>query len=132
MVRLSIALALAGLTSALAVPKKPYVSPQAITEATVERAAPTEERESAPPLIAKAEALLDRAHFSPGEIDGQDGDNYRRALQAFQQANNLGGAGKLDAATWSALTSGGAAEPVLRYYVISAADVAGPFEKTIP
>ena len=42
-----------------------------------------------PPGIAKTEALLDRAHFSPGEIDGVDGDNFRSALHAFQEVNGL-------------------------------------------
>jgi hypothetical protein len=36
-----------------------------------------------PPLIAKAEVLLDRAHFSAGEIDGFDGDNFRDAIRAL-------------------------------------------------
>ena len=75
--------------------------------------------------------LLDQVHFSPGEIDGKYGDNYRRALQAFQQANNLPAAGILDAATWKALTSN-ASEPVLKPYTITDADLAGPFDKEIP
>jgi peptidoglycan hydrolase-like protein with peptidoglycan-binding domain len=56
-------------------------------------------------LIVKTEVLLDRDGFSPGEIDGKDGDNYRKALTALQQANNLAVSGKIDADTWNALVS---------------------------
>jgi hypothetical protein len=61
---------------------------------------------SEPALILKTEVLLDRDGFSPGEIDGKNGDNFRKALAAFQQANNLKPSGKLDADTWNALPFG--------------------------
>jgi lipoprotein-anchoring transpeptidase ErfK/SrfK len=83
-----------------------------------------------PSLIAKAEILLDRAHVSPGEIDGSDGDNYRSAVRALQQVRGLAVSGKLDAGAWSALTEDHSA--VLKTYAISDADVAGPFTKAIP
>jgi lipoprotein-anchoring transpeptidase ErfK/SrfK len=131
MIRPLFAIALAALSTfpALAAPNSQRVAQMAA--ASVNAAAPNGRNESDSPLIAKAEALLARAHFSPGEIDGEDGANYRRALRAFQQANHLRDDGKLDAETWSALASG-AAEPAFKAYTISAEDVAGPFEKRIP
>jgi lipoprotein-anchoring transpeptidase ErfK/SrfK len=133
MFRMSVGLVLLAMTAASAAfgaSKKPYVSPQT-SEAAITRATPSEAKESAPALIISTETLLDRAHFSPGEIDGEDGDNYRRALRAFQQANNLRETAKLDMPTWNALTSNGSSESALKHYTMSAEDVAGPFDKTI-
>jgi peptidoglycan hydrolase-like protein with peptidoglycan-binding domain len=75
--------------------------------------------------------LLDRAHFSPGEIDGLDGDNFRMALRAFQEVKELPGDGRLNADTWNDLAAEDSA-PVLKTYMITAADVAGPYTKMIP
>ena len=41
------------------------------------------------PLLVKVEVLLDRAGFSPGAIDNRDGDNFKKALKAFQKQNGL-------------------------------------------
>lgn len=46
-------------------------------------------------LLIKAQILLDRARFSPGEIDGRDGENYRKALTAFAREHSIESKGNL-------------------------------------
>jgi lipoprotein-anchoring transpeptidase ErfK/SrfK len=78
------------------------------------------------PGLVRVEVLLDRAGFSPGVIDGKDGDNLRHALAAYGQAHGLGSGGVLDKALWDALTGRDGA-PTAQVYRITAKDAAGPF-----
>jgi lipoprotein-anchoring transpeptidase ErfK/SrfK len=116
----------------LAVPPLPAstsAEAQAVDAATyVEGAAGPE---AARRMLIRVQVLLDRAHFSPGVIDGKPGENVRQAIAAFEQAHGLTVDGKLDPEVWAALMSADPA-PAMRDYVISQEDLAGPFVAKIP
>ena len=44
----------------------------------------------------RLQVLLDRAHFSPGEIDGKFGENAKKALRAYAEAKQLPSADRAD------------------------------------
>lgn len=100
-----------------------------VEQATFEDAGPRSGKIS--PLVIKAQIFLDRARFSPGVIDGLEGENYRQALEAFEKQNGLNADGKLDREVWSKLSSG-QDRPALKEYTITEEDVAGPFVEKIP
>jgi lipoprotein-anchoring transpeptidase ErfK/SrfK len=83
------------------------------------------------PTVLKAQVLLDRAGFSPGVLDARGGENFRKALAAFQRRHDLTASGKLDQATWGKLTET-SSEPIVTDYEIKPADVKGPFVDKIP
>lgn len=82
--------------------------------------------------VLAAQVMLDRAGFSPGEIDGQFGPNLHRALEAFQRSRRLSVSGRLDPATSQKLTEEFGEEQPVVSYTVTEADVAGPFQPDIP
>ena len=81
--------------------------------------------------LLEAQIRLDRAGFSPGEIDGRPGRNSAVALGAFQRARGLPETRKADAATRAALRDDDPAD-VLVDYTLTPEDVQGPWTPMPP
>ena len=69
---------------------------------------------------------LDRAGFSPGEIDAALGPNLQRAIGAFQKSVDIPPSGRPDCPTWEAL-GGASGDEVLTEYTVTSADVNGDY-----
>lgn len=83
------------------------------------------------PAMIRLQVLLDRSRFSPGVIDGLEGDNVAKAIRAYEQANGLEADGEPDDPLLARLTAEDE-KPVLQRYTISEKDVNGPFLEDIP
>jgi peptidoglycan hydrolase-like protein with peptidoglycan-binding domain len=82
------------------------------------------------PMGVRLQVLLDRAHFSPGEVDGKFGENAKKALRAYAEAQQLPGSDTLTDAIWQELSSD--TQPVLTNYTITEKDTSGPFLRKLP
>ncbi|HXI44143.1 MAG TPA: L,D-transpeptidase family protein [Bryobacteraceae bacterium] len=82
--------------------------------------------EATGPRVVRAQILLDRARFSPGEIDGVYGDDFGIAVKGYQENHDLKPTGTIDAAMWRLLDSD--SSPLLLTYTITKADEKGPFQ----
>jgi peptidoglycan hydrolase-like protein with peptidoglycan-binding domain len=83
------------------------------------------------PLLVKLQVLVDRAHASPGEIDGTLGENTRKAIAAYAEMKGLEATEQVTEELWRALTQNDT-EPALVTYKITEKDTRGPFAKKIP
>lgn len=82
------------------------------------------------PFGVRLEVLLDRAHFSPGEIDGKFGTNAKKALRAYAEAQQLPGSDEVTGEIWQRLRTDD--QPVLVNYTLTKKDITGPFLRRLP
>jgi lipoprotein-anchoring transpeptidase ErfK/SrfK len=75
--------------------------------------------------VIRAQILLDRARFSPGEIDGHYGDDLGIAIKGYQEQHGMTASGTIDAAMWQELNADD--RPLLTTYTITGEDERGPF-----
>jgi lipoprotein-anchoring transpeptidase ErfK/SrfK len=79
--------------------------------------------------VIRAQILMDRARFSPGEIDGRFGPDLQVAVKGYRERHQLKPSGVIDAEMWTLLNAD--TEDLLTTYTITAADIREPLV-TIP
>ncbi len=87
-----------------------------------------------PPIdytILHAQVILDHLGFSPGILDGREGQSLTAALKGFQTARGMTASGRLDAPTLKALAPYASLRPV-RKLTLDAETLKGPYVNPIP
>lgn len=102
---------------------------KAVNDAARPEKQPPADKVNAP--ATKLQILLDRAQFSPGQIDGKLGENARKALKAFAEQNGMSFDKIVAPELWDKLNAASEG-PVLADYKIADADVKGPFLERLP
>jgi lipoprotein-anchoring transpeptidase ErfK/SrfK len=113
--------------------KRPVKQPTKATQAAPVTAEQVQNATETDPLgpgatgarVLRAQILLDRARFSPGEIDGHWGHNLEIAISGYHQARNEPAGTTIDPGMWALLNRDTA--PLFNTYTITADDVKGPF-----
>ena len=82
------------------------------------------------PAGIRLQVLLDRAHFSPGEIDGKFGENAKKALRCLRRGPAIAELGRRPDRRLEGATADD--RPVTPNYTITEKDVAGPFLAKLP
>jgi lipoprotein-anchoring transpeptidase ErfK/SrfK len=104
------------------------IDPEAVNSAAL--AGKTIPNDKPTPFVVRLEVLLDRAHFSPGEIDGKFGQNARKALRAYAEAQQLPSSDAVTEGVWRRLQTD--ARQATTNYTLTEKDVAGPFLRKLP
>ena len=104
------------------------LDPASVNGAQFDGKLPAHDKLSA--IAVRVQVLLDRAHFSPGEIDGKLGENVEKALQAFTESQGLPAGKALTPEISSKLAAD--QKPALTEYSVTERDVKGPFLEKLP
>ncbi len=112
-------------------PDKTVESPAYSTDLPDEAALETaDEPKTADPFLIRLQVLLDRAHASPGVIDGFEGENTTKAVSAYEAMRQLPVDGQIDADMWNILVVDQG--QAMKSYTITAKDLSDRYVEDIP
>jgi lipoprotein-anchoring transpeptidase ErfK/SrfK len=118
--------AVSAIVLALAAHAALSTTPNRIAQAIENRSDTGEVRPgSAEARVVRAQILLDRARFSPGQIDGRYGGDLGVAIKGYQEEHHLNPDGIIGPQMWRILDAD--KRRLLKTYTITAADLKGPF-----
>jgi lipoprotein-anchoring transpeptidase ErfK/SrfK len=108
----------------------PATAPEGETPPVVDPGKTDKPDETPDPFLIRMQVLLDRAHASPGVIDGLPGGNTDKAIRAFETMHELERDGKADADFWTALVAD--AGKATQVYTLTQADLDERFVPDMP